>query len=230
MDSKRKRTHNTPGSERRVPLEMSPEAFRIAGHRLVDAITAHLSELRGLPITRGENPEEIRRALGGDGLPEEGMDGSAILNEVTPLLFEHSLFNGHPKFFGYITSSAAPIGALGDFLAASVNANVGAWQLSPLATEIELQTIRWIAELIGFPVRCGGVLVSGGNMANFVGILAARRAQAAWDVRTEGLTYPLSGEPLLRSATRGISNSMDGPEARVTHGEGALLLIHYRGR
>lgn len=50
------------------------------------------------------------------------------------------------------------------------------------------------------------------------------------DVRTEGLLYPLCGETLLQGATRGVSNEMTGDRARVTHGAGALLLIHYRGR
>ena len=102
----------------------------------------------------------------------------ALLERATELLFEHSLFNGHPRFFGYITSSPAPIGVLGDLLAAAINQNVGAWRLSPMATEIEAQTVRWIAELIGFPTDAGGLLVSGGNMANFVCFLAARAAKA----------------------------------------------------
>ena len=55
-----------------------------------------------------------------------------------------------------------------------------------MATEIEAQTIRWIAELIGFPRDAGGLLVSGGNMANFVCFLAARAAEAA-HVRTGGI-------------------------------------------
>jgi aromatic-L-amino-acid decarboxylase len=107
---------------------------------------------------------------------------------VAQLLFDHSLFNGHPRFFGYVTAPPAPIGILGDFLAAAVNPNVGAWMLSPAATEIESQTVRWIAELIGYPVDCGGLLVSGGNMANFVCFLAARAAKADWNVREEGIT------------------------------------------
>jgi aromatic-L-amino-acid decarboxylase len=61
-------------------------------------------------------------------------------------LFDHSLFNGHPRFFGYITAPPAPIGILGDLLAAAVNPNVGGWMLSPSATEIESQTVRWIAD------------------------------------------------------------------------------------
>jgi glutamate/tyrosine decarboxylase-like PLP-dependent enzyme len=126
--------------------------------------------------------------LGADrGLPETGADASEFLPAAADLLFDHSLFNAHPRFFGYITAPPSPIGIFGDFLASAVNANVGSWQLSPAATEIELQTVRWIAELIGFPADCGGLLVSGGNMANFVCFFAARAAKAPWNVREAGM-------------------------------------------
>lgn len=55
-------------------------------------------------------------------------------------------------------------------------------------------------------------------------------AERVNDVRTEGLLYPLRGETLLQGGTRGVSNEMTGDKARVTHGDGALLLIHYHGR
>ena len=139
-------------------------------------------------MTRNESPSAVRDALDLTGpLPESGMDPGPLLERTAQLLFDHSLFNGHPRFFGYITASPAPIGMLGDFLAAAVNPNVGAWTLSPAATEIESQTVRWIAELIGYPADCGGLLVSGGNMANFVCFLAARAAKAGWDVREHGV-------------------------------------------
>ncbi len=64
-----------------------------------------------------------------------------------------------------------------------------------MASEIEGQTIRWIAELLGYPTDCGGLLVSGGNMANFVCFLAARQAKAGWDVRASGLA---AGQARLR--------------------------------
>ena len=66
---------------------------------------------------------------------------------------------------------------LGDLMASAVNSNCGAFVLSPMATEIEKQTIQWLGELIGYPAG-GGIMVSGGNMANFVGFLAARKAKA----------------------------------------------------
>jgi aromatic-L-amino-acid/L-tryptophan decarboxylase len=177
-----------PGSLqlRSAPLEMSPEEFRARGHETVDRVADFLSSLAKRPVTRGESPSELRRALKDTLLPAHGLPAERLLEETATLLFEHSLFNGHPRFWGYITSSAAPIGALGDLLGSAVNPNVGSSMLSPIATEIEAQTVRWIAELMGYPAG-GGLLVSGGNMANFVCFVAARRAKAPWHVREVGM-------------------------------------------
>ncbi|MDQ3427716.1 MAG: aminotransferase class V-fold PLP-dependent enzyme [Gemmatimonadota bacterium] len=176
---------------------MSPDEFRALGHHLVDRIGEFLAGLPDRPVTPGESPATVRAALGGGGLPTHGGSADSLLEEAASLLFDHSLFNSHPRFWGYITSSPAPIGILGDLLAAAVNQNVGGWPLAPMATEIEAQTIRWIAELLGYPTSCGGLLVSGGNMANFVGFLAARKAKAGWDVRTSGMAANPGG--LLRA-------------------------------
>jgi aromatic-L-amino-acid decarboxylase len=158
----------------KAKVDLSPEEFREMGHRLVDDVASFLENIGSRPVAPGGKPSDVRALLGSPDIPEEGADPVRILAEATQLLFGNSTFNGHPRFFGYITASATPIGILGEMLAAAVNSNVGAWHLSPAATEIELQTIRWMAELTGFPVKCGGIFVSGGNMANMVGFLAAK--------------------------------------------------------
>lgn len=184
----RPRADRHSDSRRAVPLHMDAEEFRRTGHALVDTIAAFLESIPDRPVTPGETPGEIRRALESAAhLPDAGSDAATLLDDASRLLFDHSLLNGHPRFFGYITSSPAPIGMLAELLASAVNANVGAWRLSPMASEIEAQTIRWIAELVGYPINCGGLLVSGGNMANMVGLFAARAAAAGWDVRTHGI-------------------------------------------
>ncbi len=174
--------------ERLSPLEISPDEFRALGYQLIDRIAGFLDSLPERAVTPGESPSAVRQALDAERhLPQQGTDPALLLNRAADLLFEHSLFNGHPRFWGYITSSAAPIGALGELLAASVNPNVGAWLLSPMASEIEAQTIRWIAELLGYPTDCAGLFVSGGNMANLVCFLAARQAKGGPDLRTKGI-------------------------------------------
>ncbi len=175
--------------KRTTPIDMSSEEFRRLGHRLIDQIAEFLTALPQKPVTPSENPLHVKTLLEADRfLPRGGTDPGKLLDNATELLFNHSLFNGHPRFWGYITSSPHPIGMLGDLLASAMNPNVGSWKLGPMATEIEAQTIRWIAELIGYPTDCGGILVSGGNMANFVGFLAARRAKADWNIRESGIS------------------------------------------
>jgi aromatic-L-amino-acid/L-tryptophan decarboxylase len=170
------------------PLEIGSRQFRALGYQLVDRIAEFLDTLPARPVTPGESPAQVRHALQAERtLPQQGTDPAQLLDHAAELLFNHSLFNGSPRFWGYVTSSAAPIGALGELLASSVNPNVGAWPLSPMASEIEAQTVRWIAELLGYPAHCGGLFVSGGNMANFVCFLAARQAKAGCDVRKLGV-------------------------------------------
>ncbi len=176
-------------SKRSAPIDMSAEEFRKLGHRLIDQIAEFLIALPGKPVTPSEDPTHLKALIGTDNsLPKRGTDPAELLERSAELIFGHSLFNGHPRFWGYITASPTPIGMLGDLLAAAANPNVGSWKLGPVATEIESQTIRWIAELIGYPSDCGGILVSGGNMANFVGFLAARRAKADWNIRESGVS------------------------------------------
>jgi len=184
-----------------APLEMSPSEFRKVGYQLVERIAEFLCTLPDRPVTPNESPRVIREVLGSGSLPEQGDEARNLLEEAADLLFDHSTFNGHPRFMAVITSSAAPIGALGDLLAAAVNPNVGAWPGAPMGTEIEAQTIRWIAELIGYPTDCGGLLVSGGNMGNFVGFLAARKAKVTWDVRTAGMRGKESGQMRLYTSS-----------------------------
>ncbi len=173
---------------RRTPLEIDPEEFRRIGHRLVDDIAGLLGSMRDRPLTSGEGPAQIRGLLGADRpMPEEGTDAGALVEEASALLLDHSLYNAHPRFFGYITAGAAPIGMLGDLLAAAVNPNLGSWTLSPMGTEMEAQSIRWICDLVGFPQGGDGVLVSGGNVANMLGFWAARAARTDWDVRKHGM-------------------------------------------
>src|SRR5260221_4159810 len=176
---------------RKAALEITPERSRELVYRLVDHIAGHMARMPGGPVKPDEPVASVRNALGAErGLPDRGADAEDLLTNAANLLFEHSLFNGHPRFFGYITSSPAPIGVLGDFLASAVNSNCGPWILSPMATEIEAQTVRWIAEFIGYPTACGGLLVSGGNIAHFLCVLAGRPPKARWDRPHAGLIWP----------------------------------------
>ena len=210
--------------DERSPIDIDPEEFRALGHRLVDDLAGLLERLPELRVTPGESSEEVRAALGEGDLPEHGAAPEELLAEARDLLFEHSLFNGHPRFLGYVIGAPAPLAALADLLAAGVNPNLGGYPLAPIASEIERQTVQWIAELIGYRPDCGGILVSGGNMANFIGLLAARRAKAPW-VREHGM----GRTPLRLYATEETHTWIDKALDMFGFGAGGRRLIPVDG-
>jgi aromatic-L-amino-acid decarboxylase len=175
-------------NHRETPIEISKEEFKKIGYQLIDSISDFMETIKQKPVTTGESPKQLQKIIGTSSIPKNGTPAEELLAKTSGLLFNHSLLNGHPKFFGYITSSPAPIGALADLLAAAVNPNVGANILSPIATEIEKQTVKWLAEFIGVSPNYGGLLVSGGNMANFTAFLAARTAKAPKNIKEDGIS------------------------------------------
>ena len=188
------------GRTREAPLEIGVDEFRAIGHALIDRLADFLDTMPHGPVTHDATPASLRPQLGPAKLPDRGDAADRLVAEAAELLIRHSLFNGHPRFWGFITSSAAPIGAFADLIGASVNPNLGAWILSPVASEIERQTVRWIADLTGFPSNCGGLLVSGGNIANLVGFWVGRRVKTPWNLRETG--YDESGVPVGVYASR----------------------------
>ncbi len=174
---------------RKTPIEIDKENFKNIGHRLIDQIADFMDSIDQYPVTTSATAVELQKLIGTSSLPEMGTPPEELMSKASALLFNHSLFNGHPKFMGYITSSPAPMGVLADMLAATINPNVGAQILSPIATEIETQTVKWLAEFIGVGPGYGGLLVSGGNMANFTGFLAGRTAKAPKNIKVDGLFH-----------------------------------------
>jgi glutamate/tyrosine decarboxylase-like PLP-dependent enzyme len=89
--------------------------------------------------------------------------------------------------FGYITSAGTPLSALGSMIESAFNFNVTCWRSGPAATELELVTVNWLKEMLGYPASAAGILVSGGSTANFAALAAARSAKAGVNVVQEGV-------------------------------------------
>ena len=168
-------------------VELTDDEVKRISEHLTETILNLNKSFSTRKVTSGKSPQEIAELISNKPLPENGGKALDIIKNISQILTDHSLFNGHPKFLGYITSSPTPIGVWSDLLASAINANVGANILSPVATAVERQTVKWLAEFIGVSNDYGGVLVSGGNMANLTGFLAGRTAQCGDALKKEGL-------------------------------------------
>jgi aromatic-L-amino-acid decarboxylase len=169
-------------------LAMDPEQFRRLGHQAVDLVADYLGGLPERAVFTPMTPGE-RKTLLDASLPESGLDAAELLEQCRTQVLTHPMGNGHPRFFGWVNSPPAPLGVLGDFIAAAANPSCAGGDHA--AIYLERCATRWLMELVGFPTENSfGLLVSGGSMASLTALAAARHRAATtrgWDVRTEGL-------------------------------------------
>jgi len=132
----------------------------------------------GLPRPLGEILEEP--------LPKSGQPLRTILDTIDTVIVPNAVKTAHPLFLAYVTPPSLDICALGDAVAALLNQNVCFADLSPAGTAIEETVVRWLAEIVGYGTRSGGVVVSGGSTANLYGLAAGRRATLDSSTLTAG--------------------------------------------
>lgn len=166
--------------------DLSPEEFKKLGYKVVDMIAKYYASINTIPVFPASTSSEVENAFR-EQFPEKAQDPEEILDEWQSKVLPYTTNIGSPRYFGFVNGSGTMISTLAEALAASVNMNTGGWKASPAATEIERRTIAWIAELIGYPVDCGGLLTSGGTMANFTALETALRIKAPYDTTVKGM-------------------------------------------
>jgi aromatic-L-amino-acid decarboxylase len=167
-------------------LSPSAEEIRRLGNAAVEFLADYCEGLRDRRIMPVTTSAELRSRLE-EPLPQAGTDAATLLERIRDEIANFTRHNGHPRFFGYVTSPGTPIAAIGELLIATLNANVTSWRSSPAATEVEHVTINWLKEMLGYPGSAAGLFVSGGSTANFTALAAARSAKGAADVSQSGL-------------------------------------------
>jgi glutamate/tyrosine decarboxylase-like PLP-dependent enzyme len=155
-------------------LEPSPDDIRDWGNSVTEFMSQYLGELRDRPVYRHTSSREIREKLDAT-LPIRGSSFDELLKVFRDSIIPFSRQNAHPRMFGYVQSPGIAIAAFADLLASMLNANLTVWRSAPAPVELERLTIDWIRQILGFNAEAGGLFVSGGSMANFAALAAARQ-------------------------------------------------------
>ncbi len=167
-------------------LLLPPEEIRSLGRAAVEQIAAYYDTLDERPVLIPTTSRALR-ALLEEPLPQDGLDFDTLLKTLDEVIARYSRHSAHPRFFGYISSPGTPVTSVGAMLAAALNINVTCWRSGPAATVLEHVTIDWMKQILGYPATAGGLLVSGGSMANFAALAAARSAKAPGNVVRDGM-------------------------------------------
>ena len=158
------------------------DEMRALAHRMVDDALIYLQTVRERPVWQPV-PAEVANYFKAEA-PHEPGSAEAAYEEFKENILPYPMGTIHPRFWAWYMGAGTVTGALADFLAAIMNSNLGGG--NHVAGMVEEQVVDWMKEIIGFPPEASGLLVSGGSMANFVGLAAARSAKAGFDIRAEG--------------------------------------------
>lgn len=159
------------------------DSLRVLGHRMVDEMLDYLRTVRERPVWQPiplETKEYLKQPA-----PIQAQGAEAAYEDFREYVLPHPMGNIHPRFWGWVIGTGTPTGALAEMLAATMNPNVGGCDQG--AIYVELQVLDWCKEMLGYPLESSGLLVSGGSMANLVGLTVARNAKAGFDVGREGI-------------------------------------------
>jgi glutamate/tyrosine decarboxylase-like PLP-dependent enzyme len=184
-------------------FDLGPDELRRLGALAVEAVAEHRQQLESRPVFG---------KVGGDAaffdtpLPRDGRPFEDVLKDVRERILPRPFGNSHPRFFAFINASADPVGVFSDLIAHAMNPNC--WGGDHAAIHVEHRVIAWLSEIVGLPPGTEGIVTSGGSMANFTALAAARAAMAPWDVREEGAAAP--GRPrLVVYASDQVHNCVD---------------------
>ncbi|MBK7878332.1 MAG: pyridoxal-dependent decarboxylase [Planctomycetes bacterium] len=165
----------------------SPDAFRRAGHALVDRLADHLERARRreLPALPRVDTDAERARWRLSAAPR-GLDALPALIDEVVLRSNHL---HHPGYVGHQVSAPHPIAALGELVAGFLNNGMAVYEMGPAATAIERELVAWFARELGLPADADGVFTSGGSIGNLTALLAMRELRAgdsAWEHGTRG--------------------------------------------
>lgn len=173
------------------------DEFRALGHTMLDDMVDFMSTIRERPVWQSPSAE-ARAALSAP-LPRAGADPREAYATFQKAIQPFPTGNIHPRFWGWVMGNGTPVGFLADMLGSALNCHVSGYDQA--AALVEHEVLRWLAELMDYPKDASGLLVSGGTMANLVGLTVARNHAGGSTLRRDGLRPEAGGALTVYGST-----------------------------
>ena len=157
--------------------------------RALDHALQYLNSLPTRPVGPPLDVDALRTALS-PALTDGPIDPMTALDEVVAAAAPGIVASSGPRFYGFVTGGGYPAAVAADWMAAVWDQNPALYVSSPALAIIESVAASWLVELFGLPHGTSTGFVTGGHMANFTALAAARHEvlrRAGWDVEAFGL-------------------------------------------
>ncbi|HSR50710.1 MAG TPA: aminotransferase class V-fold PLP-dependent enzyme [Acidobacteriota bacterium] len=154
---------------------MKTDEFRRVGYAVIDWIADYMENGYDGPVSPPVQPGELLKMLPEEP-PQEGQDGSQVMEDFRRLVLPYSTHWNDPRFFAYFPCNHSPPGILGDLLSAGLGVNAMSWATCPAATEMEIRMMEWLGGMIG--LDWPGCIQDTASTATLCALLAAREKVA----------------------------------------------------
>jgi glutamate/tyrosine decarboxylase-like PLP-dependent enzyme len=201
-------------------FDFDSETRRKLGYRLIDHVDQYFASLPDRPVQL-PSAQRTYSALE-DPLPEIGDDPILALDNIFREMVDNGFHVPAANYFGLMNPTPTYMGFLAEALVAALNPQLATLARSQLASKIELETIRWIAERVGWTKDFGGTFTSGGNEANFSGLALALAAKFP-DAIEEGVSS-IGAQPVVYASVES-HHSLDKSAGLLGIGRRALRRI-----
>ena len=149
-----------------------------------------LDGLGDRPVSRTVDFDKLLAEMEENGFPFDGGDSIQIVEQLSELAARAIVATAGPRYFGFVVGGSLPVAMAADWLTAAWDQNAAFYAHSPLAAAAEQIAGNWLIELFGLSKGASVGFVTGGTMANFTALAAARHAlfrELGWDVEQQGL-------------------------------------------
>ena len=167
-------------------LQFCPEEMARAAALTQRFMADYHSGLAQRPVYPRVDRDALARLMAAP-LPEEGCRLEDLFEELDAVILPNATHTAHPRFLPYVQPSPNAVSPFAEAVAATLNQNCNLWTLSPAANAVEQTVIRWFADLFGLGETAGGLIASGGSMANLIALTAARDRHLGAAARGAGL-------------------------------------------
>jgi aromatic-L-amino-acid/L-tryptophan decarboxylase len=163
-----------------LPLDPPAEDMRTMGRAAVEYLIGFIQGLDGAPATNAETGLELARTIAAPPSEPGGVSFEELISTLDAAAHRTFEFSG-PGYLAYVPGGGLYTAALAEFLSQGLNRFAGLWQASPAIVQIEENVARWLCDLFALPPGARGLLTTGGSMANFSAVVAARHDRLGED-------------------------------------------------
>lgn len=157
-----------------TPLELDAAEMRSMLTRVTERVIRHIESLPSQPVHAVTGGRRLARALR-EPMPERGVPLERLLRLLFGRVFPMSLNTASPGYLAYIPGGGLFQSAVAELMVLATNRYAGVWLAAPGLVQLEQNVTDWFCAMLGFGAGSGGLLTTGGSMANLIALVTARR-------------------------------------------------------